>query len=368
MKICFIADATSRHTIRWAEWFARRGNKVTLINTGSKQFDLGEIPVFHLPDHINLTIVKWLPWTLLVRRFITEWQPDILHTFQVTGAGWLGAVSGFHPLVITAWGSDIYVFPKRSKLAAWSTKLVLNRADLITANSSDLCTQAIRYGAPLSKTLLIRSGVNLDIFHPAIQLSPWSNSIRMLGSPLILSPRSCRPIYNIHIIVQAFAVVKPLITGARLLLMEYNADHQYKKEIERLINNLELSSSIIWIKPLHTEKEIAGLYQAVDLSVSIPNSDSVPVSMLEAMACGVPVIASDLKSAKEWIVPDQNGILVDPNQREPVIAAILNLLSDSEKQSHFREYNLRLIESEANQDTWMEKAENLYKELMPVHR
>jgi len=150
--------------------------------------------------------------------------------------------------------------------------------------------------------------------------------------------------------------------------MEYNADHQYKKDIEQLINHLELSSSIIWIKPLHTEREIAGLYQAVDLSVSIPSSDSVPVSMLEAMACGVPIIASDLMSAKEWIVSGQNGILVSPNDREPVVAAILNLLSDPEKQSHFREYNLRLIECEANQDMWMEKAENLYQELLPIHR
>ena len=364
MKLCFIADASSMHTARWVNWFARPEHEISLINLSTANAVINQVNIINLPARINISIIKWLPWAAWIRRFVHQWKPDILHVFQVTGAGWLGATSGFHPLVLTAWGSDIYNFPKRSPLASGATRIVLDRADLITANSANLCEETARYTSSTEKIHLIRSGLDLNVFRPVDHRDGDRLNTGFTGTPLILCPRACKPLYNLHIIIQSFALILMKYPTARLLLIEFNPDYDYKKELDQLIRSLGINYAVTWIKKLSSDYEIARLFQSVDLSVSIPTTDSVPVSMLEAMACGVPVIASDLPSVREWIEPGVNGLLVRHDHIHTLSSAMDEILSDTNKSRLFCHHNLQLIQHRADRRFWMERAEILYDNLL----
>ena len=152
MKICYLANPNSTHTRRWLAWMAQRGHTVLLVADVSPAEPWLDTPLYDLPAGLNISVVKYFYWEFQLRQILRSWQPDILHAHRVSSAGWLGAFSGFHPFVVTPWGSDLYLHPQRSAAARRLAKIVLSRADLVTADSSDLCRKAIDYGARASAT------------------------------------------------------------------------------------------------------------------------------------------------------------------------------------------------------------------------
>ncbi|MEZ5608242.1 MAG: glycosyltransferase [Burkholderiaceae bacterium] len=79
------------------------------------------------------------------RRHVRELAPDIVHAHYITSYGYLAARCGRHPLVLTAWGSDLLVTPQASPWMRWLTGWILRRADLITGDSASLMDAARQY-------------------------------------------------------------------------------------------------------------------------------------------------------------------------------------------------------------------------------
>src|SRR5690349_1095641 len=121
MKIMLLADAGSAHTRRWAAALLESGYQLTLVTlSGSLPDDLARHPRlrFHSlntsrsrqkgPLLGKLTYLRLLP---ALKKLIRQEQPDILHAHYASSYGLLGALTGFHPFVVSVWGSDVYLFP-----------------------------------------------------------------------------------------------------------------------------------------------------------------------------------------------------------------------------------------------------------------
>jgi glycosyltransferase involved in cell wall biosynthesis len=108
------------------------------------------------------------------------------------------------------------------------------------------------------------------------------------------------PLYNIDIIVRAFALVHKALPEARLVvkLVSQSADDPYLAEIRELTDQLALGGAVIFVPQVECA-EMPDLYRAADVVVFRPSSDGMPVSVLESMACGAPVVASDLPALHE---------------------------------------------------------------------
>lgn len=320
--------------------------------------------IYPLADQFNVSLIKYLVWSYQLRRLIAHLEPDILHAHRVSVAGWLAASINFHPLVITPWGSDLYQHPERSLIAKWLAKFVLGRADLVTADSRDLCQQAIRYGANPKYTHLINWGVNLDVFMPGEKPIDMLNMLKILTGPIILSPRAVKPIYNLDMIVRTIPTIRNQFPNVVYIFRDYNTDPKYKLHIDNLINELDVSKSVRWLERIEPWELNADVYRLADLAISIASSDGTPGSVLEAFACGVPVIASDLPSLREWIKDGHNGYLVSPRNSDDLESALLKLLNHPEKINQFRNMNLSLVRQKADQDIEMHKMDKLYRKLL----
>jgi glycosyltransferase involved in cell wall biosynthesis len=297
---------------------------------------------------------------------LRKWKPDVLHAHRVSSAGWLGAFSGFHPFVVTPWGSDLYLHPDRSATARWLAQYVMQKADLVTADSADLCHKAIDFGAPEAITHVIQWGVDLELFKPGKDLAQLRQSLQIENGPVILSPRGLNPVYNIDTIIQSISRVKAEFPGVVYLLRKYNEDIRYQREIEQLIQELKISQTIRWIGKIEPWQMVADYYKLADIVVSVPSSDSTAVSVLEAMACGAPVIASDLPSTREWIINGENGILVAVRDAGQLAEATIRLLQDPRQRAIFSDLNRKLVEDKANHELEMMKIEQLYLDLLPA--
>jgi glycosyltransferase involved in cell wall biosynthesis len=364
MRLCFISNPNSTHTRRWVGWFAKHGHTVCLLADVAMQEPWSEVPVIDLSKIINAPIIRFPIWTVWLRRFLHQWHPDILHAHRVNSAGWLAAASGFHPLVITPWGTDLYQLPQHSRLARWLAHFVLGRADMVTADALDLLQTARHYGANPASLHLVQWGVDLTHFYPGPADLNLRTALGLGGGPIILSPRGIKPIYNLDIIIQAMFTVRSSLPGAMLIIRDYNTDPEYKRRLEELITNLDLTGIVRWIGPVEPWERTADLYRLADVVVSVPMSDSTPVSILEALACGVPVITTDLPALHEWLLPGESGLMVPQRDSHALAAALCQLLTDAKLAEHFRKIGPSIVETRANHQIEMEKMEALYQTLL----
>jgi glycosyltransferase involved in cell wall biosynthesis len=368
MRLCFISNPNNTHTRRWVGWFAKHGHTVSLLADVPMQEPWSEVPVIDLSKIFYAPIIRFPIWSVWLRRFLHQWHPDILHAHRVNSAGWLAAASGFHPLVITPWGTDLYQLPQQTRLARWLAYYVLRRADLVTADAIDLLQVARHYGANPACLRLIQWGVDLTHFYPGPPDINLRIELGLSAGPIILSPRAVNPIYNLDIIIQAMPLVRADLPGAMLILRDYNTNPIYKTRLEKLITSLDLDEAVRWIGPVEPWERVADIYRLADVVVSVPTSDSTPVSILEALACGIPVITTDLPALHEWLIPGESGLMVPMQDPRALATAVCQILANTNLADRFRKIGPTIVETHANHQLEMQRMEAIYHELARSHR
>ena len=151
---------------------------------------------------------------------------------------------------------------------------------------------------------------------------------------------------------------------ARLLvkLVSQDSDDPYLAEMRALAGQLALGDAVVYV-PQVTYAEIPDLYRAADLVLSVPSSDALPVSVLEAMACGAPVIASDLPALRELAGDGADLSLVPARNIEALSRAILALLTDPARRAQVSEQNLATVRRTGDFAVEMARMEDLYRSL-----
>ncbi|MFZ2097927.1 MAG: glycosyltransferase family 4 protein, partial [Anaerolineales bacterium] len=298
---------------------------------------------------------------------------DILHAHRVNSAGWLAAASGFHPYVVTPWGSDVLIQPQRSWIARILARYTLQHADMVTTNSRVMGEQVIRLGARAETLRAVQFGVNLDVFNMNETINQEEMDLRkQLLLPekarIVLSPRAVHPIYNLDIIIQAISLVRERIQDAYFIFIDYNSDPDYKMALDRRIKQLGVVNHVRWLPATRNRNELSNWYHHSDVVVSVPSSDGTPVTVLEAMACGKPVICTDLPSLREFITSGENGYLVPVRQVSPLAEAIIQLISQPDQAKEFSRKAHQLVAEKADFEVEMKRMETIYYQLAAEHR
>jgi glycosyltransferase involved in cell wall biosynthesis len=365
LRLCLISNPQSIHTRRWVSWFQQRGHTVCLIADAPVKDAWPGVEVFPFADRFNIRVARFAVWALWVKRIVSQWQPDILHAHRVSSAGWIGAYSGFHPFVIAPWGSDLLLHPQRSIVAKRLAEYSLSKADLIIANSTALHQRAIDLGADASKIRDVTwNAVDRSVFHPNIPTEPVRIAFKLGDSPVVLSPRALKPVYNIDAIVLSIPLVLRIVPDAVYLFIKFNAQPDYLGELEKRISSLNLDANIRWINSLSDSAQVAQMYNLSDAIVTVPSSDSLPSTLLEAMACGSPVIASDIPTMRDWIEDGVNGLLVPVGDTVALADATIRLLTSPDERSSMATRSLQVVARRGDYHAEMQKVEDLYYHLL----
>lgn len=238
----------------------------------------------------------------------------------------------------------------------------IRKADLVTAPSEELVSKSIEFGAMPDKVHQIHWGVDTSVFFPQEQVGEISGNSQI--PPLILSIRAIKPVYNQDVILMAARTVLQKYPKARFVFLIDNPDLAYLEKLKQLATDLNIGASIEWKSARSPGKEMADLLNESSLVLSIPDHDGTPVSVLEALACGIPVITSDLPSLKPWIDPGKTGYLVAPQDSTLLAQTIITALQDSLLRQTCKSQAPAMIQARASHDHQMQRMEKLYHQLL----
>lgn len=365
MKLCFIGPAHSVHTQRWLAAFVGRGHQVHLVTLPDESVTLPGVTVHPLPQ--GPAKLRFGRWVLGLRGILAAIQPDLLHAHYLTRYGWLAGASGFRPLVVSAWGTDAYIDPERSRVSRITANWLLRRADRVIADAEDLRKRLISLGAPPARLSVVQWGVDTEGFKPDLDTKALRAKLSLEQGPVILSTRGLMPNYNQDIMLQAMPAVLEAAPQAKLII-KYNTDQPaYRDTVYRLAETLGLGAAVRFVTSA-SYTEMATYYALADVFVSIASSDSTPVSLLEAMACGATPVVSDLAAIREWITDGENGLLVSPRDCAALAGALVRALTSAAWRTNVRMLNRAIIEERADHQREMARVEQLYADLLAERR
>ena len=375
MRLCYVANPRSIHTRRWLEFFASRGHDVHLLNVFPEQHFIGNVTVHHVsslsPGLLNKVKIGQGLLSLAfsvgkAKQLVQDIQPDVLAAHYVALYGWLAASTAFHPLALHLWGGDImreqgaFRFPGNRL-----TPRALHQADLVTAQSAYMLQLARPYMKPGAEGIVARIGVDLDQFSPDQSDRTWRHRLGLDCQAIILSPRPFRPVYNIETIVAAMPHVLARVPEARLILKDYafnKPDGGYRSQIQVMIAERSLQDVVQIVEEI-PHAEMPSLLRSADVVVSVSLSDGFSVAVLEAMACGVPLVLSRLPHIDELIVDGTNALTVPATDPVMLADAIVRVLNDEALRASMISANLDLVRTHASFQTELEKVESLYERI-----
>jgi glycosyltransferase involved in cell wall biosynthesis len=367
MRLCLIANR-SIHTQRFTRSLLEMGHDVTLIG-----FGVAHVP---MPSAVQLLDaagglpraargkLRWPFWALAVRRTVRALRPDVLHAHQVATGGWLGAAAGYHPFLVTAWGSDLMVGARRSRPQRWLAERVLRKADYVTCVSKSLAEAAIGLGAKVDRLEVAPWGVDTAIYHPAEDRAALRQRLGLGTRPVVLSARSVKPVYNPLDIAHAIPLVLDACPQAVVVVRSHNSDPELLAQFREIVRACGVAASVRYIGELAGEEAIADLYRAADVAVSVPSSDGTPSSVLEALACGAVPVVSDVPSLREWVANGREALFVPVHDVASLGAAIVRLLSEENLRRRMAASGAELVQRRADSRVWMRRYEEIYEGLV----
>ncbi len=347
MRLCYIANANSIHTRRWVAPFVQRGDEVHVLSYMRVTRPWPEVALVDLTQLPGPPRGKRYYWAYWLRNYLHRTRPDILHAHQVTIAGWLGALTGYHPFVISAWGSDLLLEPKRSRWRRWKTRFALNHCDALTAPSPFLVEAALRLDAPRERVHLIPWGVETDVFTP-IPDDRLATRRRFGIAPeakVIFSPRGLKPVYNHDILIQAAAQIASDSSSVHLCFLDFNVDPDYKDALHQQLSDAGLTSYVHWLPPQPDMAAMARLYRMADAVASIPSSEGYGFSVYEALACGVPTLITDLPIFQHVLTNGRHVLKTPVRDVATTAQALQRLLADTALRARLRRNGLALVQN-----------------------
>jgi glycosyltransferase involved in cell wall biosynthesis len=240
-------------------------------------------------------------------------------------ASWLGRRFG-QRIVMTLRGGAMPEFMAR--YPKWARR-VLARADVLVAPSEFLARAVLPYG------------FEARVIPNVIDLSAYPYRQRSTLRPGLFWMRSFHPIWNPEMAIRTLARLRTTVPDATLAMA--GQDKGTRAEVERLAQELKLGDAVRFTGFLDREGK-AREADAADIYINTNRVDNMPVAVVEAMACGLPVVATEVSGIPDLLTHEKTGLFVPSEDEEAMVRAIQRLLNDPELTARLSVNGRRLAE------------------------
>ncbi|MEO8355600.1 MAG: glycosyltransferase [Chloroflexota bacterium] len=386
MKILYVADGRSPIAQNWIRHFVERGNEVYLASTFACSLDFpingleitpvafsGVRKVTQRPGTasartvgLRTAIRQWFgPFTIRrasqrLREYIERVKPDLIHAMRIPYEGMMAADAyNGTPLIVSVWGNDFTLHAPSTRFMRHYTHWTMQVADGLHAD----CQRDIRlgreWGFGKGRPSLVapgNGGIRTGIFYPPE---------KCVEEPVIINPRGFRPYVRNDMFFRAIPLVLAKHPNAKFVFALMAGEPQ----VQQWIHEMKIEHAVELLHPMaHTQ--MADIFRRAQIVASPSIHDGTPNTLLEGMACGCFPVAGDLESIREWITPNENGLLFDSNHAHSIANAICAALENKNLREQAADLNQDIISTRAEYGHNMQRAEEFYKEIIgtQVHR
>lgn len=289
-----------------------------------------------------------------LRSLVERVKPDLVHAMRIPYEGMMAADAyNGTPLVISTWGNDFTLHAPSTRLMRHYTRWTMQVADALHADCRRDVRLAKAWGFEPGKPTLVapgNGGIRIDVFYPPVN---------PVEEPIIINPRGFRPYVHNEVFFKAIPFVLEKRPDARFLFALMAGEPQ----AEQWCRELGIAHAVELLPPL-SHSEMADVFRRAQVVASPSIHDGTPNSLLEGIACGCFPIAGDLDSIREWITPNENGLLFDSADAQSIAAAILTAIENKNLRADAAGINQEIIATRAEYEQNMQRAETFYREVV----
>lgn len=353
-RLLFVSDALSIHTRRWAEAFRDEGVEVHVASF--RDAKISGVQVHHLRT-AGLGRLGYMLAVPMLRRLMREINPDIVHAQYVTSYGFVSALAGMRPRIVTAWGTDVLISPRQSPLSKFLARFALRNADFVTTVAEHMNAAVIELGIPSDRVIALPFGVDCKRFHLPEVSPPPPPPLRLICT------RNFAPVYAVDTLINAIAEVRGRglsievdLVGAGPLepLLREQVHQRELDDIVRFRGHVDHETLARWLGDHH-------------IFVTPALSDGNNVSLNEAMACGCFPIATDIPANAQWLQDGDNGLLYPSGEAQALASCIERAAADPELRARAALQNRRIVEERADWRASVERMKTLYEKAIARH-
>ncbi len=361
MRILYFSNGYSPHDYRFLAALSQTEHEVFYVRLEGDRRQVEDRPV---PAEIEQ--VQWaggkdrFRWrdvprlAMDLRRVIYSIGPDLVHAGPIQTCAFLVAITGFRPLLTMSWGFDLMQDAERNAWWRWVTRYTLKRSTFFVSDAEVTRKKALAHGMDPTCTAVFPWGVDLALFRPMEAprgLSEGTRGSNIGSGPktprkvpfMLFCNRSWEPRYGVDVLARAFVKVARQRPDVILLLLGGGSQAVTIRQIlmaGRVFDRVQFPGQI-------SQSDLPRWYQMADLYISPSHIDGSSVSLMEALACGLPVLVSDIPANKEWVSEGVNGWLFPDGDADSLAAKIFSAL-DQPDDSAIREAARQTAEARAD--------------------
>jgi L-malate glycosyltransferase len=342
MRICYVAHSNSHFTRPYVDYFNARGHEVHLVS-----FHPRDLPgaIMHHPASSafdpEADKIHYLWRARKTAGMIRKIRPDIVHAHYVTSNGLVAALSGSHPFVVSARGTDVH-----GSINSWIRreliKYVMKRADLVNAVSGEIERLVLSLGIPGERILRLTQGVVPASFR-------CDRSVRRAGPVRMICTRPLAQVYQPDLLL---AALQALAASGRVFEFTFGAAGPMERGMRREVERTELSHVIRFLGGFE-QNMLPALLAGTDIYVSASRTDGSSPALLEAMSSGAFPVVSDIPANREWITGRGDGLLFDPHDAGDCVKQLTWAMEDETLRRAAIDVNRKRVHERGDRDVNM---------------
>ena len=325
-RILLLSDVNSAHTKKWVsillekdvelaiyslslpekDWYTAKGVAL-LSSSGFKEDKFGSSEV---------SKISYLNKRKELQRVISRFRPSVVHAHYASSYGLLGALSGFHPLYTSVWGSDILLFPS-NPIKRFIVKYNLKKADKVIVSSNVLYDKALKLG--VEKPIQIPFGVDSNLFTYVKREPKDKITIGIV--------KSLEAVYGIDTLISAMQILRDKGDGVdyELHIIGKGSLENNLKEYARV---LKVDKQVRFFSPV-SQEELVSYYHQMDIAIFLSHSESFGVAVLEAQSTGLPIVVSKVGGLMQVTEENVTALWVEPSDAFGAAVALSKLATNS---------------------------------------
>lgn len=367
MRILYFSESYSVHDHRFLSSLANTQHEVHFVRLLKDAVDMSPLTLLkniHVEDSLGLDrnqgffdLLKIVP---KLKKIISNIDPDIIHAGPLQNCAFTAALASNKPLLAMSWGFDLMDIVERRLIWKLTTIFALKRAAFYTSDALATQVRAFELGADKKRSSLIPWGVDCELFTP----TPRAVAPGKTDHFTLFCNRSWEPTYGVDLLAKAFVSASTQRPKLQLLLLGSGSMGDKIKQIladGNVLHRVTLPGRI-------SQQELPEHYRKSDLYISPSHVDGSSVSLMEALACGLPVLVSDIPGNVPWVIDGSNGWCFHDYDLDQLVEKIISAFDNQDTLSKMGE-NARLMALEkANWQTNFKALLQTYEDTLVVGR